>query len=200
MGGSLRSSLSKLTGRVQVKTTDETPASKTGSLLSTPQPAAQSAPAAPAPDSLPPAEAKPVPPQPAPQSAIAQQRVDPSPTPARSQPAPTTQGGNKLAHDVIIDGKLKFTERLIFDGRLKGEIVSSGSLSLQGQSLVEATITVKTILIEGKVVGEITATESARLAPSAVVIGNITTPSLTVDPGATFQCRAIIGKPTLEIK
>ncbi|MDQ8192569.1 polymer-forming cytoskeletal protein [Roseibacillus persicicus] len=204
MGGSLRSSLSKFTGRVTVKAPETKEASAGGSLMSTPKPS----PAAPAPQAAAPASQAASQPSvrpaaPTTSAPAAQQRVDPKPAPSPSPAAQApmnTQGGNKLAQDVVIDGKLKFVDRLVFNGRLKGEITSEGALALQAQSLVEATITVKTVVIEGKVVGNVMATESARLLPSAVLIGNITTPSLTVDSGATFQGQATIGKPTLASK
>ena len=96
----------------------------------------------------------------------------------------------------MIEGTLRFTNRLIFDGRLKGEIKSEGSLSVQAQAIIEATVNVRNLLVEGKIVGNILATDSVRLAPSAVVIGDITTASLTVDPNASFSGQATIGKST----
>ncbi|MFC0017797.1 polymer-forming cytoskeletal protein [Roseibacillus persicicus] len=208
MGGSLRSSLSKFTGRVTVKAPETKEASAGGSLMSTPKPspaapAPQAAAPTPAPASQAASQPSVRPAAPTTSAPAAQQRVDPKPAPSPSPAAQApmnTQGGNKLAQDVVIDGKLKFVDRLVFNGRLKGEITSEGALALQAQSLVEATITVKTVVIEGKVVGNVMATESARLLPSAVLIGNITTPSLTVDSGATFQGQATIGKPTLASK
>ena len=111
--------------------------------------------------------------------------------------APESASTNKLAEDVIIEGKLSFTERLVFDGRIKGEVESSdGSLAVQPKAIVEAKVTVKSLLVEGKVVGDIIATESVRLAPTAVVIGDITTGNLTVEPNANFKGQATIGKPT----
>lgn len=103
---------------------------------------------------------------------------------------------NKLANDVSIEGKLVFTDRLIFDGRLKGEIFSEGSLTIQQQAVIDAQIRVKSVMVEGKVVGDITATESVHLGPTARVVGHITTRSLSVEPQAHFQGQATVGKPS----
>ncbi|MGJ8725335.1 MAG: bactofilin family protein [Roseibacillus sp.] len=131
-----------------------------------------------------------------------QQTTTPAPTPAlapSSSPNPSTSTGNninKLANDVSIVGRLQFTERLVFDGRIKGEIKSDGALAVQGQAIVEATVSVKTLLVEGKIIGDIFATESVRLGPSAVVIGDITTGNLIIEAKASFSGQAKIGSPT----
>ena len=111
-----------------------------------------------------------------------------------------TPTSNSLGNDVLIEGELKFTDALNFDGHLKGEIVSEGALTLQPNSVVEASISVKSIVVAGKVVGDITATESVHLAPSAVVIGDISTGSLTMEPNSSFQGQGKIGSPSSQAK
>ena len=113
---------------------------------------------------------------------------------ASKQPVMAGKGVNNLANDVVVNGKLRFNDRLVFNGHLMGEIESEGSLAVQPEAVIEAKISVGSIFVEGKVVGDITATESVRLAASAIVIGDISTGNLTVEPEATFQGQARIGK------
>ena len=107
---------------------------------------------------------------------------------------------NKLANDVSIEGSLRFSNRLIFDGKLKGEIISDGSLTVQSHAIVEATVSVKNLLVEGKIVGNITATESVRLSATAIVVGNITTANLKVEPNASLKGQAKVGPVTASPK
>jgi len=105
-------------------------------------------------------------------------------------------GSNQIADDVVIEGKLTFPGSLTVDGKIRGEIHSEGHLSLLPQSVVEAQIAVKTILVEGKVVGNITATESVTLASTATVIGDISTPRLSMEPGSSVLGQNNVGTPT----
>lgn len=123
----------------------------------------------------------------------------PSQTPPASTPAPTespTSARNQISEDVTIDGKITFPGSLYVNGKIRGEIHSKGQLNLLVNSVIEASITVKSVIIEGRVVGNITATESAHLAAGAIVIGDITTAKLSMEPTSKFQGQAKIGNPT----
>lgn len=211
IGGTLKNSLSKLTERVTLKAppASEQPKAKAAKPVkpSTPKPmsppeARRKAPS-PAPQKSQPAT-KPAPktnaaaakPAPAP-TAQSTPKKTPAAAPSTPSPAATANvASNALANDVLIEGTLRFADNLVFDGRLKGEITSNGALSLHPNAVVEAAISVKTLIIAGKVVGNITATESVHLAASAVVVGDITTGSLTMEPNASFQGQGKIGQPT----
>ena len=200
IGNSLKSSLSKFTGRVSVKA-----------------PSAEKAPEVP--QSKPKAPS-PLASQPKPMTAPTGNKYTSQTTTPSTGPAPVSQkvslptsaattasvapesrapasdNINKLGNDVHIEGNLRFANRLTFAGRLKGEIKSDGALAVQSQAVVEANVTVKSLLVEGKIVGNILATESVRLSASAVVIGDITTASLSIEPNTSFSGQAKIGQPT----
>jgi len=105
-------------------------------------------------------------------------------------------GTNQIANDVLIEGKLTFPGSLTVDGKVRGEIHSDGHLTLLPQSLVEAEIQVKSIIIEGKVVGNIIATEAVTLAATASVVGDITTPRLSMEPGSSVLGQNNVGSPS----
>lgn len=203
IGGSLRNSLSKLTSRVTVKapSADELKKAQNSKpasprpVITTPKPmtAPNVSQSSPAPAHTP--KQKPAPaPQPTSKPAPAASPASQSTT--SHLEASSSQRVNKLANDVQIQGKLRFTDRLIFDGRIKGEITSNGALTIQGKAIVEASVSVKTLLVEGKIIGNIHATESVRLGATSVVIGDISTGRLTVEPHASFKGQAKIGSPT----
>lgn len=231
IGGTLKNSLSKLTGKVTLKapSAKEQPkvqASRpvkpaTPKPMAPPKAAGSQQPVRQQPTPQPAsAEAKPkdAPKQAAPKQAAAEPaatkpaaEAKPKATAAKpaaakaASPAATPQMrasdsalANVISNDVTIEGELKFSDALVFDGRLKGQIISDGALTIQPNALVEASVAVKTLIIAGKVVGNITATESVHLAANAVVIGDITTGSLTMEPNASFQGQGRIGQPTIE--
>ena len=236
IGGTLKNSLSKLTGKVTLKAPSAkeqpkvqasrpvkpatpkpmAPPKAAGSQQPvrqqpTPQPASAEAKPKDAPKQAAPkqAAAKPAATKPAaeakPKATAAKPAAAKAASPAAS-PAATPQMrasdsalANVISNDVTIEGELKFSDALVFDGRLKGQIISDGgALTIQPNALVEASVAVKTLIIAGKVVGNITATESVHLAANAVVIGDITTGSLTMEPNASFQGQGRIGQPTIE--
>ena len=232
IGGTLKNSLSKLTGKVTLKAPSAkeqpkvqasrpvkpatpkpmAPPKAAGSQQPvrqqpTPQPASAEAKPKDAPKQAAPkqAAAKPAATKPAAEAKPKATAAKPAAAKAAS-PAATPQMrasdsalANVISNDVTIEGELKFSDALVFDGRLKGQIISDGgALTIQPNALVEASVAVKTLIIAGKVVGNITATESVHLAANAVVIGDITTGSLTMEPNASFQGQGRIGQPTIE--
>lgn len=189
---SLKSSLSKITGRVALKAppakiqstdvtskpvksfspkpTDSQPSTRNESLISTPTKPASS-PHKPSPTSRP---------------SIEKESVSPPAVTPNSE-------SNFLASDVSIQGDLRFAGSLVFDGRLRGETKSEGALSLQSNALLEGDISVKSLIVAGKVVGNVTATESVHLTATGVVIGDIITGELSMEANAVFRGQAKVG-------
>lgn len=215
IGGSLKNSLSKLTGKVTLKA----PPAKEQPKVQASRPVKPATPKPMAPPQAGAKQAQQAQPQTAPamtrksapQKAAAQPARKPAsknqPVASTSQPAAaavssvqasayTAPTVNSLCEDVVVEGELKFTDHLAFDGRLTGEISSDGDLTLLAKSVVEATISVKSIVVHGKVVGNITASESVHLTSTAVVVGDITTGSLTMEPNSSFQGQGRIGQPS----
>lgn len=225
LGGSLKNSLSKFTQRVTLKAPEPKPAAAQQAprsqppsqppFASPPQPVSppsaqvKQAPA-PAPQQAAPSDPTPAAPPRAPAPTAASPQAIPQPSEKRIMPTPAPEpvlprpasnpvgAKNQISEDVTIDGKITFPGSLFVNGKIRGEIHSKGELNLLPNSMIEASISVKTIIIEGKVVGNITATESAHLAAGATVIGDITTAKLSMEPTSQFQGQAKIGTPTLK--
>ena len=114
-----------------------------------------------------------------------------------SAPAPVNHTGhrNVLLPDVEIKGTVRFEDDLIVQGKIEGEIRSTGALSIGETAKIKAEINCGAVLVNGKVHGNITASEAVDLQPNAEVIGDIKTKTLTMAAGAVFVGNSTVGAP-----
>lgn len=95
-----------------------------------------------------------------------------------------------------IKGIVKFQHDLIVDGKIEGEIQSSGNLTVGENARIKAEIKTGTIIIYGKVHGNMIATDRAELKSSAEVVGDIKAKTLTIEAGAIFVGKSTVGTPS----
>lgn len=112
--------------------------------------------------------------------------------PARQSPAATR---NVLSTDVEIKGTVKFTNDLVVDGKIEGEIHSDGNLTIGENARIKAEVKTATIVVYGKVHGNLTATERIELKASAEVVGDIKAKVLSIEAGAIFVGKSTVGTP-----
>jgi cytoskeletal protein CcmA (bactofilin family) len=129
------------------------------------------------------------PPYGAPQPAAA---VAAAVAPARTSPAATR---NILSTDVEIKGTVKFTNDLVVDGKIEGEITSDGNLTVGENARIKAEIKTATVVVYGKVHGNLTATDRVELKSSAEVVGDIKAKTLSIEAGAIFVGKSTVGTP-----
>jgi len=103
-------------------------------------------------------------------------------------------GKNVLANDVEIKGSLKFSQDLIIDGKIDGEVMSDGSLTVGENALVQGEVKTKSCTIFGKVQGNVTVTERCELKMNAVLEGDIAAGTLAIEEGATFMGKSSVGR------
>ncbi len=120
------------------------------------------------------------------------QQAAASVAPARTAPAATR---NILSTDVEIKGTVKFTNDLVVDGKIEGEINSDGSLTVGENARIKAEIKTATVIIYGKVHGNITATDRVELKASGEVVGDIKAKTLAIEAGAIFVGKSTVGTP-----
>lgn len=111
---------------------------------------------------------------------------------ARSSPAATR---NVLSTDVEIKGIVKFTNDLVVDGKIEGEIHSDGNLTVGENARIKAEIKTATVVVYGKVHGNLTATDRVELKASAEVVGDIKAKTLSIEAGAIFVGKSTVGTP-----
>ena len=100
---------------------------------------------------------------------------------------------NILSSDVEIKGSLKFSNDLIIDGKIEGEVTSDGSLTIGENAFVSGEVKTKSVVIFGKVNGNITVTDRCELKANAVLEGDILAGTLAIEEGATFMGRSSVG-------
>lgn len=135
-------------------------------------------------------------------------------TPSQSQAAPAkstskpaaptstvaaTNGRNVLSSDVEIKGKVKFTNDLVVDGLIEGEIHSDGSLTVGENARIKAEVHTRSVVVYGKVHGNITVTDRVELKANAELIGDIKAATISVEAGAIFVGKSTVGAPSTQI-
>ncbi len=133
-------------------------------------------------------------PRPAPSSPPQYAAAPPQPSGGQKAPAGNTR--NVLSSDVEIKGTVKFNHDLIVDGKIEGDIQSSGNLTIGENARIKAEIKTGTIVVYGKVHGNMTASDRIELKSSAEVIGDIKAKVLTIEAGAIFVGKSTVGTPT----
>ncbi|MFM2170319.1 MAG: hypothetical protein RI957_548 [Verrucomicrobiota bacterium] len=103
---------------------------------------------------------------------------------------------NVLSTDVEVKGTLKFTNDLIVDGRIEGEIHSDGNLTIGENARIKAEIRTATVIVHGKVHGNITASNRVDLKAGAEIVGDIKAKILTMEAGAVFVGKSSVGAST----
>lgn len=101
---------------------------------------------------------------------------------------------NVLANDVEIKGSIKFSHDLIIDGKIEGEVISDGSLTVGENALIKGEVKTRSVIIFGKVEGNITVAERCELKSNAVLVGDIGAGTLAIEEGATFMGQSKVGK------
>jgi len=140
-----------------------------------------------------------------PQQPVSQQPAAPSASAPQQPTAPATSkiaatnGRNVLSTDVEIKGKVKFTNDLVVDGLIEGEIHSDGSLTIGENARIKAEIHTRSVVVYGKVHGNITVTDRVELKANAELIGDIKAATISVEAGAIFVGKSTVGAPSAQI-
>lgn len=115
---------------------------------------------------------------------------------------PTTTR-NVLNYDVSVVGTLRFTDDLLVDGSVEGEITSDGELTVGANASIQAgeknkvAVRTQSAIIHGKVVGDIVVTDRVVLAGTAEVVGDVTAAKISIEEGAVFVGHCQVGNPAV---
>jgi len=100
---------------------------------------------------------------------------------------------NVLASGIEIVGAIKFSNDMIIDGKVDGEIKSDGGKVTIGENAqIVGDIVAGEVKLFGKVKGTITS-ERCELKPNSKLDGDIKTKMLSMDEGASLSGRTEIG-------
>ncbi len=106
-----------------------------------------------------------------------------------------TGSKNILSSDVEIKGKLRFSNDLIIDGRIEGQVNSEGDLTVGENAQIVGDIKTRSVVVFGRVEGNITVTDRCELKQNAVLHGDVVAGKLAIEEGATFMGSSTVGTP-----
>jgi len=97
---------------------------------------------------------------------------------------------NHLFSHVEIKGSLTFSQELLLEGRVEGDVSATAPLTIGEQAYVKGTINTRSVIVCGHVEGNITVKESCQVKSTANIQGNITAGTLSIEAGAVFCGRS----------
>lgn len=92
-----------------------------------------------------------------------------------------------LGEGTEFKGLLSFEGTVRIDGKFEGEVVSKDILILGESAILNAEISIGTIIVRGKMTGNIVAANKIEIRSKGEVIGNIRTPLLFVEENAVLD-------------
>ncbi|WP_395746973.1 polymer-forming cytoskeletal protein [Prosthecobacter sp.] len=93
---------------------------------------------------------------------------------------------NNLFANVEIKGFLTFSQELLMEGRIEGDVSSTAPLTIGEHAFVKGTVNTRSVVVHGHVEGNITVQERCDVKSTATIIGNITAATFAIEAGATF--------------
>lgn len=95
-----------------------------------------------------------------------------------------------ITSDVEINGTIKTSGSIEFNGKLEGDLHSGGHAVIGQGARIKGHLSVESARVSGDVAGNVTAKERVELLASAKVSGDIKAKRLKVEDGVTFVGRS----------
>ena len=103
---------------------------------------------------------------------------------------------NHLFANVEIKGLLTFSQELMMEGKIEGDVSSTAPLIIGEHAYVKGTVNTRSVVVHGHVEGNITVQEHCQVTATATVLGNITAATFAIEAGATFCGHSQVRKPS----
>ncbi len=109
---------------------------------------------------------------------------------------------NVLNSDVSVVGILRFTDDLLVDGSVVGEITSDGELTVGSNATIQAgeqtkvAVRTRSAIIHGHVTGDVVVTDRVELSATAELVGDVTASKISIQEGAVFIGHCMVGVAT----
>ena len=88
---------------------------------------------------------------------------------------------------VQFKGAITYEGTVRIDGRVDGEIQTSGMLIVGEEAVITAKVQAGTIVSKGKITGDVIAKERVKLMSPAVLSGSVQAPVFSIEEGVTFD-------------
>ncbi|MBQ3525726.1 MAG: polymer-forming cytoskeletal protein [Akkermansia sp.] len=118
---------------------------------------------------------------------------------AASAGASAVSTRNVLNSDVSVVGVLRFTDDLLVDGSVEGEITSDGVLTVGANAAIQAgeknkvAVRTRSAIIHGRVTGDVVVTDRVELTSTAELVGDVTASKISIQEGAVFIGHCMVG-------
>ena len=100
---------------------------------------------------------------------------------------------NVLTQGIEINGSIRFSNDMIIDGKIDGEIISEkGKVTIAENASIKGDVKAGEVKLYGKVEGTITS-DRCELKEKSHLVGDIKTKTLSMEEGATLQGSTQIG-------
>jgi cytoskeletal protein CcmA (bactofilin family) len=113
---------------------------------------------------------------------------------------PATPSRSLISSEVEIIGTLKTSGSIQVEGRIEGEIISEGDVSIGKSGSVKGNLRVNSITVAGTIQGNIHAKDRIELKSTARLLGDIKAKRLAVEDGVTFVGKSEVNPTGQPIK
>ena len=100
---------------------------------------------------------------------------------------PSSENLTLLGKGADFRGVISFDGTLRVDGRVEGEIHTTGTLIVGEHAVIEGIVSAGVLMNSGKIHGTITASEKIHILKTGVLVGDIRTPVIAIEEGSHFH-------------
>ena len=97
--------------------------------------------------------------------------------------------------ETTLTGNIDTSANVRIDGRIKGNLKSKGDVTLGPKALIEGDVFGMSFNVAGTITGNIVADGTVAILAKSQVLGNITARALSIELGASYDGKCIIGAP-----
>ncbi|MBA2484683.1 MAG: polymer-forming cytoskeletal protein [Nitrospira sp.] len=92
-----------------------------------------------------------------------------------------------LAKGVLLRGEIRVEGTVRIDGRLEGDLQTTGTVVIGEDGVVQGTISAGIIINSGKIKATVRVTDRLQLLKTGILVGEVHAPSFSMEDGAKFQ-------------
>ncbi len=92
-----------------------------------------------------------------------------------------------LGKGVDFKGVVNFDGTVRVDGRLEGEIHTTGTLIVGEHAVIKGIVSAGVLVTSGKINGTVTAAEKVQILKPGILIGDVRTPVVSIEEGSHFH-------------
>jgi cytoskeletal protein CcmA (bactofilin family) len=98
-----------------------------------------------------------------------------------------------LGSGTFVRGRIHGSGDLVLQGRVEGEVTTTGEVTVDASGLVGANVSAARIVVRGAVRGDLTAEETLHVESGARVVGNLSAPRIAIAPGGLVRGHVATG-------